>query len=95
MNLTFLRVKIKVKVTRRLFAAGCVKGNIYYLRLSQNVYNTSEKFNYFISCLRQECVINKRDAVNMLHNVCDKSSLIECELVAYALDQIVCDTLHE
>jgi len=32
---------------------------------------------------------NKRDAVNMLHNICDKRSLIKCELVAYALDQIV------
>jgi len=54
-----------------------------YLGLSQNVYNTSEKFKHFISYLHQECVINKRDAVNMLHNICDKSSLIECELVAY------------
>ncbi len=39
-----------------------------YLGLSQNVYNTSEKFKHFISYLRQECVTNKRDAVNMLHN---------------------------
>ena len=39
-----------------------------YLELSQNVYNTSEKFKHFISYLRQECVTNKRDAVNMLHN---------------------------
>jgi len=48
-----------------------------------------------ISYLRQECVTNKRDAVNMLHNIYDKSSLIECELIKYALDQIVFHTLHE
>jgi len=40
-----------------------------YLGLSQNVYNTSEKFKHFISYLRQECVTNKRDAINMLHNI--------------------------
>ena len=53
-----------------------------YLGLSQNVYNTSEKFKHFISHLRQECVTDKR-GVNMLHNICDKSSFIKCELVAY------------
>jgi len=62
-----------------------------YLGLSQNVYNTSQKFKHFISHLRQECVTDKRD-VNMLHNICDKSSFIKCELVAYALDQIVYHT---
>jgi len=66
-----------------------------YLGLSQNVYNTNEKFKHFISYLYQECVTNKRDTINMLHNICDKSSLIECELVTYALDQIVYHTLHE
>jgi len=65
-----------------------------YLGLSQNVYN-SEKFKHFISYLRQECITNKRDAINMFHNICDKNSLIECKLVAYALDQIVYHTLHE
>jgi len=67
-----------------------------YLGLSQNVYNTSKKFKPFISFTSRMCYYcNKRDAVNILHNICDKSSLIECELVAYALDQIVYHTLHE
>jgi len=43
-----------------------------YLGLPQNVYNTNEKFKYFISYLLQEWVTNKRGAVNMLHNICDK-----------------------
>jgi len=65
------------------------------LGLSQNVYNTSEKFKHFISHFRQKYVTNKCDAVNMLYNICDKNSLIECELVANALNQIVHHTLHE
>jgi len=59
------------------------------------MYNTSKKFKHFISYLHQECITSKRDAVNMLHNICDKISLIECELVAYALDQIVYHMLHK
>ena len=55
----------------------------------------SEKYKHFVSLLRQNYVNNKNDAVNILHKIYDKSSHIECELIAYASDNIIYDVLHD
>jgi len=55
----------------------------------------SEKFKHFVSYLRRNCVTNKCDVANILRKIYDKNSHVECELIAYALDNIVYDALHE
>jgi len=55
----------------------------------------SEKFKQFVTYLRQNCVTNKCDATNILRKIYDTESNIECELIAYILDNIVNDALHE
>ncbi|KYN43057.1 hypothetical protein ALC56_02496 [Trachymyrmex septentrionalis] len=53
--------------------------HVYY-KLSQYTHGVSEKFKYFVSFLKQNCITNKRDAANTLHKIYDKNSIIECEL---------------
>ncbi|XP_039303481.1 uncharacterized protein LOC120357368 [Solenopsis invicta] len=65
-----------------------------YFTLYQSIAIVTEKFKYFVNFLRQNCVVNKREAIHMLHKSYDKSSQIECELIAYAIDIIVHDALH-
>jgi len=64
-----------------------------YSELS-HTYGVSKKFEYFVSFLRQNCIINKSDAANTLYNIYDKNSIIECELIVYGLDYIVHTALH-
>ena len=52
------------------------------------MHGVSEKFKYFVSFLKQNCITSKCDASNTLHKIYDKNSIIECELVIYDL------TLH-
>jgi len=56
---------------------------------------TSEKFKQFVTYLRQNCITNKYDAANILRKIYDKNSLIDCELVAYALNNIVHNALYD
>jgi len=59
----------------------------------------SEKFEHFVTYLRRNCIINKCDVANILRKIYDTESNIEsnieCELIAYALDNIVYDAFHE
>jgi len=48
-----------------------------------------EKFKQFVTYLRQKCITHKYDAVNILRKIYDTESNIECELIAYALDQFL------
>ena len=66
-----------------------------YFELCQYTQGVSEKFKYFVTFLRQNCITNQCDAANILHNIYDKNSIIECELIVYALDNIVYAALHE
>ncbi|KYQ49776.1 hypothetical protein ALC60_11152 [Trachymyrmex zeteki] len=66
-----------------------------YFELCQYTHGISEKFKYFITFLRQNCINNQCDAANILHKIYDKNSIIECELIAYALDNIVHAALYE
>jgi len=65
-----------------------------YSEICQYTYVVNEKFRYFVTYLHQNCN-NKRDAVNILRKIYDKSSLIDCELIVYTLNNIVYDAFHE
>jgi len=69
--------------------------NHVYFGLCQNTRMVSEKFKHFVTYLRRNCITNKCDAANILRKICDTESNIECELIAYALDNIVYDAFHE
>ena len=55
----------------------------------------SEKFKYFVTYLRQNCINNKYDAINMFCKIYDKNSYIEYELIVYAVDNIIYNALHD
>ena len=65
-----------------------------YYTLYQSVAVVTEKYKTFVTFLRHNCITNKRDAIDILRKTYDKSSQIECELIAYAIDVIVYDALH-
>ena len=69
----------------------CVEHVHFELYQCTNAVN--EKFKYFVNCLRQNYIMNKREAIDILRKTCDKSSQIECELITYAIDTIVHDAL--
>jgi hypothetical protein len=71
----------------------CVE-HIYY-SLYQYTHTVSEKYKHFVSLLRHNYVNNKCDAVKLLREKYDKTSLLDCEMLVYALDNIVHDTLHD
>ncbi|XP_071578133.1 uncharacterized protein [Temnothorax nylanderi] len=71
----------------------CVE-NVYF-QLCQNVHGVSEKFKQFVAILRQNCIADKCNAVRILREFYDKNSIIDCELLAYAADNIIHDALHE
>jgi len=49
----------------------------------------SSKFKYFVTLLGENYIIDKCNAVDFLRKICNKKSNIECELIVYALDNIV------
>ncbi|XP_036144256.1 uncharacterized protein LOC118646076 [Monomorium pharaonis] len=65
----------------------CVEQVCY--QLHQNIYIVGEKYKQFVTILRQNHVTNKSDAVKILHEKYDKTCLVDCELLAYASDNIV------
>jgi hypothetical protein len=72
----------------------CVE-HIYYSSC-QYIHTVSEKYKEFVSLLRQTSYIyNKCDAEKLLREKYDETSLLECELLIYALDNIVHDALHD
>ena len=64
-----------------------------YCELYQYV-NGAKSLNISIY-LRQNCINNNYDAINILHKIYDKNSYIECELIVYAVDNIIYFALHE
>ncbi|KYN04689.1 hypothetical protein ALC62_04436 [Cyphomyrmex costatus] len=66
-----------------------------YFNLCQYTNSVNDKFKYFVTYLRQNCIVNKFEAVNALRKVYDKNSNIECELIMYALGDIVYHAQHD
>jgi len=69
--------------------------NHVYFELCKNTYVVNEKFKQFVTYLRQNCIVNRFDAANILRKICDKNSNVECELIAYALNNIVHNALYD
>jgi len=70
--------------------------NVFY-ELSQYTHDVSKKFEYFVSFLRQNCIINKSNAASILYfcKIYDKNFIIECELIVYGLNYIIHTALHD
>jgi len=49
----------------------------------------NEKFKYFVTLLDKNCIIDKFGAVDFLRKLYNKKSSIKCELIVYALNNIV------
>ena len=66
-----------------------------YFALYQNLRNVTDRYKHLVTFLRQNCITNKNDAVNILRKIYDKTSHVECELIAYASDNIAYDALRD
>jgi len=56
---------------------------------------SQEKNLNIVTILRRNCITDKCDAEKTFRKIYDKESNIECELIAYASDNIVYDAFHE
>jgi len=63
-------------------------------KLNQYTRDISEKFKYFVSFLRQNCITNKRNAANNLNKIYDKNSIIKCELVELVKCELIVYSLN-
>ena len=69
--------------------------NYEYLKLCENTEDVNARFDQFVRCLQSNMPSAMRDdAVKILHDVYDKTSIIDCELVAYAVDELLYKTLR-
>lgn len=65
-----------------------------YFRLCQMMQRVNDKFKYFATVLRQNCITDKCDARRILREVSDEKSLVDCELLAYALENIMYNAVN-
>ncbi|KAL6255468.1 hypothetical protein P5V15_013805 [Pogonomyrmex californicus] len=74
----------------------CVE-HVYYSGLYENIYGVSEKFKQFINFLRWNCITDKHIAIKTLResDIFNKTSIIDYESLAYAIDNIVHYALHD
>ncbi|KAL6418856.1 hypothetical protein ACFW04_014208 [Cataglyphis niger] len=68
--------------------------NHEYLKLYENTEDVNASFDQFVPCLQSNMPsVMRENAVKILRDVCDKTFIIDCELVAYAVDELLCETL--
>jgi len=60
-----------------------------YSKLYQYTHIVNEKFKYFVTLLGKNCIIDKYNTVDFCAKIYNKKSNIECELIVYALSNIV------
>ncbi|KAL6418562.1 hypothetical protein ACFW04_012000 [Cataglyphis niger] len=69
--------------------------NHEYLKLYENTEVVNASFDQFVRCLQSNMPsVMREDAVKILRDVCDKTSIIDCE-VAYAIDELLCEILKQ
>ena len=69
--------------------------NHEYLKLCQNIEAVNASFDRLVDHLQSDLFAPERDeAVKILRDVYDKTSVIDCELLAYAVDELLYDTLR-
>ncbi|XP_070160573.1 uncharacterized protein [Polyergus mexicanus] len=70
--------------------------NHEYLKLCENLEAVNESFDRFVVNLQGNMFGAEKDnAVKILRDVFDKTSIIDCELLAYAVDEILSETLRQ
>ncbi|KAL6417347.1 hypothetical protein ACFW04_012805 [Cataglyphis niger] len=68
--------------------------NHEYLNLCKKTKDVNAIFDQFLCCLQSVMPsAMKEDAVKILRELYDKRPVIHCELVAYAVDELLCETL--
>lgn len=60
-----------------------------YFNLCQHTRSVSDKFKEFVDIARRNCATDKREAIKILREVSDKNSMVDCELLAYAVENIM------
>ena len=67
--------------------------NHEYLKLCQNIKDVNERFELLVYSLQSSLFAPLRDdAVKILRDAYDKTSVIDCELLAYGVDELLYDT---
>ena len=84
---------IKPSTVQFLLNLEDVINNVYF-KLWHDMHVVKEKYNQFVNCLQRNNINNDCDAVKLLNEMCIKTSLIDCELVTYASNNIVQDALY-
>ncbi|XP_011861040.1 PREDICTED: uncharacterized protein LOC105558125 [Vollenhovia emeryi] len=70
----------------------CVE--LVYRKLSEDIEAVNESFEQFVCCLQSNMTSAERDdAIGILYEVYDKTSVIDCELIVYAVDELIAETL--
>ncbi|XP_011883973.1 PREDICTED: uncharacterized protein LOC105571112 [Vollenhovia emeryi] len=65
-----------------------------YRKLSKDIEAVNESFDEFVCCLQSNMTSAERDdAIGILYEVYDKTSVIDCELIVYAVDELIAETL--
>jgi len=67
---------------------------IYISSCDRISHVVNEKYKQFVTLSQRNNINNKCDPIKMLHKTCEKNSLIDCELLAYGLNNIVYDALY-
>ncbi|XP_029671531.1 uncharacterized protein LOC115240493 [Formica exsecta] len=69
--------------------------NHEYLKLCENIKAVNESFDRLVVNLQGNMFgAEKDDAIKILRDVYDKTSVIDCELLAYAVDELLSETLR-
>jgi len=63
--------------------------------LAMSEYSWSVRNLNFVTILRQNCITNKYNAAKALRRIYEQNSVIDCERLTYALDNIVYNALYE
>ncbi|XP_011859133.1 PREDICTED: uncharacterized protein LOC105556650 [Vollenhovia emeryi] len=65
-----------------------------YRKLSENIEAVNESFDQFVCCLQSNMIgAERQDAISILYDVYDKTSVIDCELIVYAVDELIAEFL--
>ncbi|XP_011858101.1 PREDICTED: uncharacterized protein LOC105555683 [Vollenhovia emeryi] len=65
-----------------------------YRKQSEDTDAVNESFDQFVCCLQSNMTSAERDdAIGILYEVYNKTSVIDCELIVYAVDELIVETL--
>ncbi|XP_043258123.1 uncharacterized protein LOC122400643 [Colletes gigas] len=65
-----------------------------YSWLCQNTHYVSEKYKQFVTILKRNSIAHKHEAVKILREYYDKNSPADCELLTFAVDNMLYDAIN-